>query len=127
MAQRFQRDYGLPAYDAAMMTQSKATAAFFETAGTWPIEGGTKRLLDAIMAESTAEVRVVLELKKDADPQLVMAYLFKNTPLATHVQVNLTCLIPSDNPEIAQPKRLGLAETHSFKDAFVKRLLANNL
>ena len=32
MAQRFQRDYGLPAYDAAMMTQSKATAAFFETA-----------------------------------------------------------------------------------------------
>jgi len=32
MADRFQRDYGLPAYDAAMMTQSKATAAFFETA-----------------------------------------------------------------------------------------------
>jgi DNA gyrase subunit A len=66
-------------------------------------------LLD-VRDESTAEVRVVLELKKDADPQLVMAYLFKNTPLATHVQVNLTCLIPSDNPEIAQPKRLGLAE-----------------
>ncbi len=32
MADRFQRDYGLPAYDAAMMTQSKATAAFFEAA-----------------------------------------------------------------------------------------------
>jgi aspartyl-tRNA(Asn)/glutamyl-tRNA(Gln) amidotransferase subunit B len=32
MADRFQRDYGLPVYDAAMMTQSKATAAFFETA-----------------------------------------------------------------------------------------------
>ncbi len=32
MAERFQRDYGLPVYDAAMMTQSKATAAFFETA-----------------------------------------------------------------------------------------------
>jgi aspartyl-tRNA(Asn)/glutamyl-tRNA(Gln) amidotransferase subunit B len=32
MAGRFQRDYGLPAYDAAMMTQSKATAAFFEAA-----------------------------------------------------------------------------------------------
>ncbi|HOY35874.1 MAG TPA: Asp-tRNA(Asn)/Glu-tRNA(Gln) amidotransferase subunit GatB, partial [Piscinibacter sp.] len=32
MADRFQRDYGLPAYDAAMMTQSKATAAYFETA-----------------------------------------------------------------------------------------------
>jgi aspartyl-tRNA(Asn)/glutamyl-tRNA(Gln) amidotransferase subunit B len=31
MAARFQADYGLPAYDASMMTQSKAFAAFFET------------------------------------------------------------------------------------------------
>jgi aspartyl-tRNA(Asn)/glutamyl-tRNA(Gln) amidotransferase subunit B len=30
MAERFQRDYGLPAYDAAMMTQSKAFGAYFE-------------------------------------------------------------------------------------------------
>jgi aspartyl-tRNA(Asn)/glutamyl-tRNA(Gln) amidotransferase subunit B len=32
MAERFQRDYGLPAYDAAMMTQSKAFGAYFEAA-----------------------------------------------------------------------------------------------
>lgn len=32
MAERFQRDYALPAYDAAMMTQSKATGAYFEAA-----------------------------------------------------------------------------------------------
>lgn len=32
--------------------------AFFETAGTWPIEGGTKRLVDAILAESNAELRL---------------------------------------------------------------------
>ncbi len=32
MAQRFQSDYGLPAYDAAMMTQAKAMGAFFEAA-----------------------------------------------------------------------------------------------
>jgi len=30
MAARFQRDYALPAYDAAMMTQSKAFAGYFE-------------------------------------------------------------------------------------------------
>ncbi|HJV60974.1 MAG TPA: Asp-tRNA(Asn)/Glu-tRNA(Gln) amidotransferase GatCAB subunit B, partial [Albitalea sp.] len=30
MAERFQKDYGLPAYDAAMMTQSKAFGAYFE-------------------------------------------------------------------------------------------------
>ncbi|RZL02826.1 MAG: Asp-tRNA(Asn)/Glu-tRNA(Gln) amidotransferase subunit GatB [Rubrivivax sp.] len=32
MAARFQADYGLPAYDAALMTQSKAVGAFFESA-----------------------------------------------------------------------------------------------
>ena len=32
MAARFQRDYGLPAYDAAMMTQSQAFARYFEAA-----------------------------------------------------------------------------------------------
>ena len=32
MAERFQRDYGLPAYDASMMTQSKAFGAYFEAA-----------------------------------------------------------------------------------------------
>ncbi len=30
MAERFQNDYGLPAYDASMMTQSKAFGAYFE-------------------------------------------------------------------------------------------------
>ncbi len=32
MAARFESEYGLPAYDASMMTQSKAFGAFFETA-----------------------------------------------------------------------------------------------
>jgi aspartyl-tRNA(Asn)/glutamyl-tRNA(Gln) amidotransferase subunit B len=32
MAARFQSEYGLPAYDASMMTQSKAFGAFFEAA-----------------------------------------------------------------------------------------------
>ncbi len=32
MGERFQREYGLPAYDAAMMTQGKAWGAFFEAA-----------------------------------------------------------------------------------------------
>lgn len=45
--------------------------------------------------ESTSEVRVVLEIKKGTDPSLVMAYLYKNTPLQTTVGVNLTCLVPA--------------------------------
>ncbi len=66
-------------------------------------------LLD-VRDESDVEVRIVLEMKKGTDPQLVMAYLFKNTALATHVQVNLTCLVPTDNVEVATPKRLSLGE-----------------
>jgi DNA gyrase subunit A len=44
--------------------------------------------------ESTAEVRIVCELKRDADPSLVMTYLYKHTQLQTSFNVNLTCLIP---------------------------------
>jgi len=57
---------------------------------------------------STDDVRIALELKKDADPRMVMAYLFKNTPLQTNVIVNLTCLIPTENPEVGRPERLDL-------------------
>jgi DNA gyrase subunit A len=53
--------------------------------------------------ESTTEVRIVLELKKGSDPQLVMAYLFKHTALQTTVPINLTCLVPGEVPEGSVP------------------------
>jgi DNA gyrase subunit A len=58
--------------------------------------------------ESTDDCRIVCEMKKDADPQMIMAYLYKNTPLQTNIQVNLTCLVPTEHPEIAAPQRIGL-------------------
>lgn len=64
-------------------------------------------LLD-VRDESTDIVRVVLEVKRGTDPQLVMAYLYKHTPLATNVQFNLTCLVPTDDNDVAAPARLGL-------------------
>src|SRR6185295_8260164 len=57
---------------------------------------------------STEDVRIALELKRDADEKMVMAYLFKNTPLQTNFIVNLTCLIPTENPEVGRPERLDL-------------------
>jgi DNA gyrase subunit A len=57
---------------------------------------------------STDDVRIALELKKDADPKMVMAYLFKHTPLQSTFPVNLTCLIPSENPLVSKPERLDL-------------------
>ncbi|HEX8433675.1 DNA topoisomerase IV subunit A [Archangium sp.] len=61
--------------------------------------------------ESTKDVRIVLELKKEASAELVMAYIYKNTPLQTNFNVNLTCLVPNpENPEVGTPRRLGLKE-----------------
>ncbi|HSN29084.1 MAG TPA: DNA gyrase subunit A, partial [Kofleriaceae bacterium] len=74
-------------------------------------------LLD-VRDESTTDVRIVLEIKKDADPAIVMAYLYKHTPLQSSFHVNLTCLVP---PELLddgsvptgappQPKKCGVKE-----------------
>jgi len=57
---------------------------------------------------STDDVRIELELKAGADDNLVMAYLFKNTSLQTTFAVNLTCLVPTENPEVGRPERLDL-------------------
>jgi DNA gyrase subunit A len=64
-------------------------------------------LLD-VRDESTADVRIVLELKPGADAALVMAYLYKHTPLELGFHVNMTCLVPTENAEIAGPARLDL-------------------
>ncbi len=77
-------------------------------------------LLD-VRDESTTDVRIVLEIKKDADPNLVMAYLFKHTPLQSNFHVNMTCLVPPgfldddsrrklppDAPP--QPRKMGIKE-----------------
>ena len=70
-------------------------------------------------------MRIVLEIKKDADPELVMAYLYKHTPLQSNFHVNLTCLVPpgylddeqgrklpADAPP--QPRRMGIKEVLGY-------------
>jgi DNA gyrase subunit A len=59
---------------------------------------------------STEDVRIALELKKDADEKMIMAYLFKHTPLQVNFAVNLTCLIPTENPDVGRPERLDLKQ-----------------
>src|SRR5437870_3079079 len=56
---------------------------------------------------STEDVRIALELKKDADEKMIMAYLFRHTPLQINFAVNLTCLVPDDtDSEMCRPSRL---------------------
>ena len=37
-----------------------------------------------------------------------MAYLFKHTQLKMRFHVNMTCLIPTENPEVCSPARVDL-------------------
>jgi DNA gyrase subunit A len=67
------------------------------------------QLLD-VKDVSTDDVRIALEMKKDADEKMIMAYLFKHTPLQLNIVVNLTCLIPTENPEVGRPERLDLKQ-----------------
>ena len=60
--------------------------------------------------ESTTDVQIVLELQKDADADLAMAYLFKNTPLQNNFSVNLTSLIPVSGTTATRPRCLTLKE-----------------
>ena len=57
---------------------------------------------------STDDVRIALELKADANKRMVMAYLYKHTPLQANFPVNLTCLVPTENPLVGKPERLEL-------------------
>ena len=58
--------------------------------------------------ESTDDIRVVLELKRGADEDAAMAYLYKHTPLQSRFHVNLTCLVPTANPLVPAPARVDL-------------------
>jgi DNA gyrase subunit A len=57
---------------------------------------------------STDDVRIALELKRDADPKMVMSYLYRHTPLQSTFPVNMTCLVPTENPHVGKPERLDL-------------------
>ena len=59
---------------------------------------------------SDADVHLELTLKDDADESKVLAYLHKHTNLQINYSYNLTCLVPTENPGVCAPARLGLKE-----------------
>lgn len=81
--------------------------------------------------ESTDEIRVVLALKRGADTETAMAYLFKHTPLQSRFHVNLTCLVPTDDAQVAAPQRVdlrtALTEFLKFRLRVVTRRLRHEL
>jgi DNA gyrase subunit A len=56
-------------------------------------------------------LRIVLDVKPDADANVIMAYFYRHTQLQNNFAYNLTCLVPvagDDGSEKTRPERLGL-------------------
>ena len=84
-------------------------------------------LLVDVKDVSTDDVRIELAIKGEADEQKVLAYLYKNSPLQSNFSMNLTCLVPTENPETGSPERLELSEIlwhflHFRMEVVVRRL-----
>jgi DNA gyrase subunit A len=67
--------------------------------------------LVGLLNESNEKVglRIALEIKPDADPGMIMSYLYKHTTLQENFAYNLTCLVPGPDGK-TRPERLGLKE-----------------
>ena len=72
------------------------------------IGGGKVPQLTNVKDLSTDDVRIALELKPGSNGDAALAFLFKNTPLQTNFNVNMTCLLPAAGAEVAVPERLDL-------------------
>ncbi len=93
--------------------------------------GSKLPLVSEVRDVSADDIRIDLILKKDADPDKVLAFLYKNTALQKTFNVNLTCLVPTENPEVGAPDRLGLKQILwyflQFRLNVVTRRLENEL
>jgi len=74
------------------------------------------QLLD-VVNESDSKTRIVLELKSKGDADLVLNYLYKNTPLQNNFKINLTLLVPTEVPGVNQPIKANLKE---FLENFIE-------
>ncbi|MBI4384976.1 MAG: DNA topoisomerase 4 subunit A [Nitrospinae bacterium] len=78
--------------------------------------------LTDVRDESDENVRVVLEIKTGAEPEKVMAYLFKHSELESAFQLNFTCLKPN-----GEPARLSLLEICRYFLDFRKETVVRKL
>ncbi|TVQ98057.1 MAG: DNA topoisomerase, partial [Deltaproteobacteria bacterium] len=95
------------------------------------VRSGKLPLVVDIRDESTEDIRIVLELKRDADPEAAMAYLFRRTALQSRFSVNLTALVPVPGTDVPVPRRLDLREMLryflDFRREVVERRLRHDL
>ena len=75
--------------------------------------------LTDLVDETSSEtgLKIVLETKAEADPDAVMAYLFKHTTLEQNVSYNATALVPDQGDSLV-PRRVGLGEMLNHFNTF---------
>jgi len=75
------------------------------------VEGRTVPQLVTVNDETNEEngLRIVLEIKAGADPEAVMAYLYRHTSLEQNFSYNATALIPDEHGSVV-PRVLSLTE-----------------
>ncbi|WP_322052912.1 flavin monoamine oxidase family protein [Paraburkholderia bannensis] len=94
--------------------------AFSESGGRWPIDGGTKRLLDAIAADSKAELRLSTPVAAvdDNGEEVIVTTRDGQRIRARHVVMALPLNTLSDvviTPALAQPIQTMLEQKHAIK------------
>lgn len=77
--------------------------------------------------ESTDDIRLVVELKRGADIDAVLAFLFKKTGLEDRFSINLTCLKPTDKQESTVPAQMDLKEILEEYIEFRMEIIENRL
>ena len=113
-------------------------AQLVEKFGQLVAERKLPQLVD-VRDESTDEIRIVCELRSrrsangsaEQDGEAAMTYLCKHTPLQTTFPVNITALVPSENPLVGAPERLDLRRLLrlwlDFRFATVRRRFEHDL
>ncbi len=88
--------------------------------------GKVPQLVD-MRDESTEDIRIVLDLKRGANAEAAMAYLYKRTNLQTRFATNLTALVPTEDPQMARPERLDLTAMLRHFNAFRFQVVTRRL
>ncbi len=92
-------------------------SSLVEAIGEIIMEKKLPQLLD-VRDESTDVIRVVLMVRKEADPETVMGYLYKHTALLSNFHVNMTCLVPDNSQVGVRPDRVSLVEALDYFNKF---------
>ncbi len=105
-------------------------SSLVESIGEIIMERKIPQLLD-VRDESTNDIRIILVVRKEADPETVMAYLYKHTSLLSSFHVNMTCLVPDNSSVGVRPDRISLAEAlkhfNDFRYEVTVRRLSHDL